>query len=98
MNVFVSRPALTEVQEAAEYHDRERPGLGDDLYDAFERALRRLGERPDIGPEVGFGERKLVLQRFRYSVIYRVEDEGVFVLAFAHHRRRPGYWRDDDRE
>jgi hypothetical protein len=41
------------------------------------------------------GRRKVVMRRFPCSVIYRVEDDTVFVLAFAYHRRTPRYWRDE---
>jgi len=34
------------------------------------------------------------MRRFPYSIVYRVETEKVFVLAVAHLRRRPLYWRD----
>ena len=39
------------------------------------------------------GNRKRVLHRFPYSVIYEVLGSTVTVLAMAHHRRKPGYWR-----
>lgn len=98
MNLSVSASALQDLEEAAAYYDREKPGLGDDLADAFEAAAHRIRERPEIGSAFWIGERKLVMRRFPYSVIYRVEGEAVFVLAFAHHRRKPGYWRDEGPE
>jgi hypothetical protein len=39
------------------------------------------------------GTRRLLLQRFPFSIIYRVESTWVLVVAIAHQRRRPGYWR-----
>jgi plasmid stabilization system protein ParE len=39
------------------------------------------------------GNRKRLLHRFPYSVIYEVMGNTVTVLAVAHHRRRPNYWR-----
>jgi mRNA-degrading endonuclease RelE of RelBE toxin-antitoxin system len=39
------------------------------------------------------GNRMRTLRRFPYSVIYEVLGNTVTVLAVAHHRRRPGYWR-----
>ena len=95
MNLSVSASALQDVEEAAAYYDREKPGLGDELADAFEAAAYRILARPEIGSPFWIGERKLVVRRFPYSVIYRVEAKTVFVLAFAHHRRKPGYWRDE---
>ncbi|MDB5803191.1 MAG: parE2 [Betaproteobacteria bacterium] len=37
--------------------------------------------------------RKRLLKRYPYSVIYRLEESHVTIVAVAHHRRRPGYWR-----
>lgn len=30
---------------------------------------------------------------FPYDIVYRVTTADLEVLAVAHHRRRPGYWR-----
>jgi hypothetical protein len=34
-----------------------------------------------------------ILSAFPFSIIYWVTDDAIIVLAVAHHRRRPGYWR-----
>jgi hypothetical protein len=33
------------------------------------------------------------LGRFPYSLVYVVSVDRIFVLAYAHESRRPGYWR-----
>jgi plasmid stabilization system protein ParE len=55
--------------------------------------VRLIAERPLAGSDIGNGERKFTVDRFRYNVIYRIEEKTVFVLAIAHHRRKPNYWR-----
>ncbi len=40
------------------------------------------------------GVKRLILRRFPYSVIVHERDTEILVLAFAHHSRRPDYWRD----
>jgi hypothetical protein len=40
------------------------------------------------------GVKRLMLRRFPYAVIVRERDTEIVVIAFAHHARRPGYWRD----
>jgi hypothetical protein len=37
--------------------------------------------------------REVPLQRFAFNLIYRIRDDEVIVIAVAHKRRRPGYWR-----
>jgi hypothetical protein len=34
-----------------------------------------------------------VLAKFPYSVIYKEKDEVILIVAVAHAKRRPGYWR-----
>jgi plasmid stabilization system protein ParE len=43
------------------------------------------------------GNRHRVVRRFPYTVWYEVVGDTVTVLAGAHHRRRPGYWRSTNR-
>ena len=38
--------------------------------------------------------RSRAVDKFPYRVVYFVADELVIVLAVAHEKRRPGYWRD----
>ncbi len=35
----------------------------------------------------------MLVERFHYDVIYIVRDDEVLVVAVAHQRRKPGYWR-----
>ena len=39
------------------------------------------------------GTRRRVMKRHPYSIWFEVQGRTVTVLAVAHHRRRPGYWR-----
>ena len=37
--------------------------------------------------------RKWIMLRWKYTIIYSIEDYGIFIHAIAHHARRPNYWR-----
>ena len=93
MRIRLSKSAREELVEAIQYHEREREGIGQALAEDIDRAVRLIAERPMVGSDIGKGERKYTIDRFRYNVIYRVEEKTVFVLAIAHHRRKPNYWR-----
>ncbi len=54
----------------------------------------RIVSRPSAGAPLGEQLRRMAARRFPYAVIYRVSREGVEILAVAHQRRGPGYWRD----
>ena len=78
---------------AARYYQRQRSGLGEDFLEEVERATAFAVERPDAGTSLGDGFRWVLTRRFRYAVIYRAHDRRLEVVAVAHLRRRPDYWR-----
>ena len=61
--------------------------------DALDRAIERIAETPERFPIYLANTRRLLLRRFPYAVIYRLDPGRIIVLAIAHQRRRPGYWQ-----
>ena len=56
------------------------------------RALKSIAESPETWPRTRANERRFVLKRFPYSIIYRIRQNEIFITALAHQRRLPGYW------
>src|SRR5881296_3647506 len=94
----IHEAATDEAAEAAAWYEKERPGLGTEFEHAVDAALDLLEEdivplMPMPGAAGRRGVKRLILRRFPYSVIVHERDEEILVIAFAHHARRPGYWR-----
>jgi plasmid stabilization system protein ParE len=53
----------------------------------------KLLEYPELGFPIDATLRRLVLTRFPYFLIYSFTTDLLRVVAVAHARRRPGYWR-----
>jgi plasmid stabilization system protein ParE len=88
--------ALRELDEAVAFYDAESAGLGAAFIDEVERALQHIQRFPDAAPLVRGGIRRKVIAAFPYAVLYSTGSDVVVVLALAHQRRRPFYWRDRD--
>jgi len=86
--------AQRELEEAADFYDLESPGLGLRFADAVQQAIEALVEFPESCPVLLGQTRKLVLPRYPYSILYRVDEGRVVVSAVAHQSRRPGYLSD----
>ena len=91
--------AAEEAAEAAAWYEKARSGLGLDFHNAIEAALDVLEQdivplTPVPGASGARGVKRLILRRFPYALIIHESDTEIFVIAFAHHSRRPGYWRD----
>ena len=85
--------AQEEFDAAATYLDERVAGLGGEFVDDVERAATLAATFPNIGRPVDPIHRKITLQRFSYYLVYRIEGNEIVVVAVAHKRRRPGYWR-----
>ena len=83
-----------DLREAAKfYRDRAGGSLVQSLFAEFERSVSLLLQHPRLGALWRLGKRRLIIQRFPYSIIYTIAGEEIRILAVAHQSRRPGYWR-----
>jgi plasmid stabilization system protein ParE len=93
MQVRFLRPAESEADEAVEYFDGQRNGLGERFEQDLQDAVDFVREHPLSGKPITDSVRKCGLRTFRYNIVYVVDDQEIVIVAVAHHRRRPGYWR-----
>ena len=95
MNWSLSPEAEKELDQAAAYYrDQASFTVAGAFLDEFERAASLIAEYPGLGTPASRGRRLMPLRRFPLSLLYRVEGVEIRISAVAHHRRRPGYWRD----
>jgi plasmid stabilization system protein ParE len=85
--------AIAEAKAAYEWYAERNPAAANAFMAALDDAVNRIPDSPERWPLQLHGTRKFVLRRFPYSVIYRRTDGALQVVAVAHGRRRPGYWR-----
>jgi len=73
-------------------YESEREGLGKAFVDHVEAAVQRIQEYPESAPLMNKVVRRMIIQRFPYSVLYSVMSDSVRILAIANQKRRPFYW------
>lgn len=93
MRLKVLPPAQEELGEAVEFYRNRRSALGTAFLNEVKRGYAQLKREPLIGSPIDHDERKYVLQGYPYNLIYRIEENAVFIVAVAHHSREFGYWR-----
>jgi plasmid stabilization system protein ParE len=59
----------------------------------FSEQVSRLAELPNSGAALFDDFRRIVIKRFPYLIVYRIEGEQVFVLAVVSFRRDPDWIR-----
>ena len=89
--------ASDELEAAAVWYEVRREGLGLRFYQAVDEVERIIVELPESGSVVDvrgvpIGVRRHLVAGFPYEVVY-ISDPELVIVAVAHSRRRPGYWR-----
>jgi plasmid stabilization system protein ParE len=85
--------AELELNEAADFYDLRSPGLGSDFLDEIDRGLGHITQHPEAAAPALGSVRKRIMARFPYSILYSVGEDRIRILAIAHQKRRPFYWR-----
>jgi toxin ParE1/3/4 len=98
MKLVLHPSADAEITEALEYYQLRNAKIASDFYRAYLRTRQLVCDNPQRYPVIRMpGIRKHSMMQFPYNLIYRVitiEDEPCLqILAIAHHKRRPYYWR-----
>ena len=85
--------ALIEAEEAARWYAQRSPTAAAGFASELEAAAQAITETPNTWPAYDHDTRRFLLRRYPYSLIYRVETARLVIVAVAHGRRRPGYWK-----
>ncbi len=85
--------AEEELLEAQDWYKRRSEVASQAFALEIDHAIKRIIETPLRWPVTLSNERRYLLPRFPYSIRYRIKSDTIFIVAFAHHKRRPGYWR-----
>lgn len=80
--------------DVADFYENQEPGLGNRFLDDMDRGLCSITKKTNAWPIISDSIRKKVLNRFPYSILYRVKKSTIFILAVMHHRRLPKYWKN----
>ena len=93
MTLVFRSEASAEVQEAYDWYEAQRKGLGTEFRDELQETLDRILVNPNQYPAVHRNVRRALMRRFPYGVFYVVEAQRTVVLAVFHARRDPTGWR-----
>jgi plasmid stabilization system protein ParE len=83
------RIAQIELDESVARYEDKRMVLGREFRIEIERNLRRIAKHPQKFGQTRGQMRRVVLQRFPYSIYFLPEVDRVIVLAVFHARRAP---------
>jgi plasmid stabilization system protein ParE len=85
--------AKAEFDDAADWYERRRIGLGQSFIACVRRTLDRISANPQLYAPVYGSVRKASVSRFPYVILYREELGDVIVISVFHTSRDPSIWK-----
>ena len=88
-------PAQAELNEAFQFYEAQREGLGDEFAREVFRTIQRILNHPHAWARLSKQSRRCRTKRFPYGIIYQIreEEKRVLIIAVMHLSRKPGYWK-----
>ena len=85
--------AREDFRDAIRWYRARSPIASTEFRTTVSGAIRDVAHSPQLWPIYLHGTRRFVIHRFPFSVVY-LDDPGlVTIIAVAHGKRKPGYWK-----
>jgi len=91
--IVFRQQARRELDEAGDWYEQERSGLGLEFFAEIEHLLHRVTSNPAQFPASYRDTRKAVARRFPYCVYFRERNQRIVVVAVFHSARNPSAWK-----
>jgi len=94
--LHIHEEAEREFVEGAEFIAEDNQSAAEEFIDVVENGLREIEQFPNRYPRYARRYHVKVIEKFRYSIFYRIRGEDVYALAIYHHSRKPNRWKKRD--
>jgi plasmid stabilization system protein ParE len=88
----VSPEAALDLDEAEDWYESQRPGLGSEFTAAVAHVLEQIESFPHSRAAGYKGVRQALTDRFPYIVYYRITEHCIEIVAVIHGSRDPRIW------
>lgn len=85
--------ALEELQDAFNWYEGQRQGLGIEFMDAIDEVVQLILSNPASFPKAYQQRRKALPVRFPFLVIYELHGDVILIVAIIHASRNPKRWQ-----
>jgi plasmid stabilization system protein ParE len=92
--VEVHPAAIAEGEDAVAWYAARNEQVALQFVQELDRAIVRIAEAPHRWPPYLHGTRRIRLARFPFLIPYREDHFRILIVAIAHAKRKPGYWKE----
>ena len=85
--------AQLEINEAFNWYFKRSPEAAGAFLTKIGAARKQIVSHPQLYPAYTKNTRRRLLEKYPYSVVFQVKEDMILIVAVAHAKRRPNYWR-----
>jgi toxin ParE1/3/4 len=93
ISVEIHPDALAETEAARQWYQVRSADAAAAFLAELDLGIGSIRTAPDLYPHYISGTRRYLMRRFPYLIVYRLVEGTIQVVAVAHSRRKPGYWK-----
>ena len=91
--IVIAPEGFEDLNEALEFYLSKSPKIAHDFYSIIEYSLKTIQNAPKRWKIIENSFRSYVISRFPFKIIYFEEENEIIVIAIAHLKRNPDYWK-----
>ena len=92
--VEIHPSALEEAHAAYHWYKERNETVAKSFLAELDHAIELVSEEPMRWSAYLDRTRRFLIKKFPFSIIYCHQNQTVQILAIAHERRKPGYWKN----
>ncbi|WP_145348171.1 type II toxin-antitoxin system RelE/ParE family toxin [Rosistilla ulvae] len=93
MQVDFHPAATIELSESAEWYTERSSRAARNFLVAVDIAITSIMDAPKRFINIDDRHQSCSVIKFPFQIVFRVDDDRIVIIAVAHAKRRPGYWR-----
>jgi plasmid stabilization system protein ParE len=86
--------ARVDFRDAIRWYRAQSPLASVEFRRTASDAIRTIAHAPQRWSKYLHGTRRFIVRRFPFSIVYLDDLDFVTIIAVAHSKRKPGYWKD----
>jgi hypothetical protein len=85
--------AVEELNASMDYYENLAEGLGVEFADEVFSGIELISRYPEAWSDLSCGLRRCLISRFPFGLIYRKDNDEIYILAIMQMNREPDYWK-----
>jgi len=93
MEYIYHAEAFDEYREAVSHYKSISGNVANQFVINVEQAIALIREQPNAWMVVSKNIRRSIVKGYPYSIFFSDYSEKIYILAIAHQKRKPNYWK-----